>query len=216
MDVVAKALAPGDFVPREAKLAVVEAFGAEAVVAYRRDARECARRATAGMPALTRPDVLDLLMALPVGEPVPVDSLSERERRVLKSLPKAVVRRDGTITRKAMRPVRIDMVFVPGRSWEAAMEKAERFTPFSARTALADGVLRRKDDAVLRADFHGIGLFAVRGDAVDVVVPPRPANGDEVTDVLAAEPCDVEGERHQGVGAFDPVRLAHHCIERRS
>lgn len=175
MDVVAGALAPCDLVPREAKLALVEAFGTEAVVAYRYDACERERRAADGMPPLTRPDVLDLLMSLPLGEPVPAGSLSERERRVLKSLPKgAAVRRDGLITRRAVQPVHIDMAFVPGRSWESAMEKAERFTPFCSRAVVVDGALRRKDDAVLRADFFGIGLLTLQGDSVEVVVPPRP------------------------------------------
>ncbi|MGW1130473.1 hypothetical protein [Streptomyces griseoluteus] len=94
---------------------------------------------------------------------------------MLKSLPKgAVVRRDGLITRQATQPVHIDMVFVPGRSWESAMERAERFTPFTARSVLVDGVLRRRDEAVMRADFYGIGLFLTQGDAVEVVVPPSP------------------------------------------
>ncbi|MFI6004956.1 hypothetical protein ACIA98_31890 [Streptomyces sp. NPDC051366] len=175
MDVVAGALAPCDLVPREAKLALVEAFGTEAVVAYRYDERERERRAADGMPPLTRPDVLNLLMALPLGEPVSASSLSERERRVLKSLPKgAAVRRDGSITRRAAHPVHIDMAFVPGRSWESAMEKAERFTPFCTRTVVVDGALRRRDDAVMRADYYGIGLLTVQGDTAEVVVPPRP------------------------------------------
>ncbi|MER6197135.1 hypothetical protein ABT234_07130 [Streptomyces sp. NPDC001586] len=175
MDVVAGALAPCDLVPGEAKLALVEAFGTEAVVAYRYDGPERERRAAEGMPPLTRPDVLDLLMSLPLGEPVPASSLSERERRVLKSLPKGVVvRRDGAITRRAAQPVHIDMAFVPGRSWESAMEKVERFTPFCSRAVVVDGSLRRKDDAVLRAEFFGIGLLTLQGDSVEVVVPPRP------------------------------------------
>ena len=124
---------------------------------------------------MTRPDALNLLMALPLGEAVPAGSLNDRERRALKGLPKgAVVRRDGLITRLATQPVHVDMVFVPGRSWEAAFEQAERFTPFTARSVLIDGVLRRKGEAVMRADFYGIGLLHVQGDAVDVVVPPSP------------------------------------------
>ncbi|MGW8973930.1 hypothetical protein [Streptomyces platensis] len=101
--------------------------------------------------------------------------MSEMERRALRSLPKgAVVRRCGTITRQAVQPVHVDMVFVPGRSWESAMERAERFTPFAARTVLVEGALRRESDAVVRADFYGIGLFVVQGDGVEVVVSPRP------------------------------------------
>ncbi|MEU7646877.1 hypothetical protein [Streptomyces huasconensis] len=175
LGVVAGALAPDDLVPRDANLAVVEAEGAKVVAAYRFEAGERERRAAAGMTPLTRPDALNLLMALPLGEPVPAESLSDRERRVLQGLPKgAVVRRAGSITRLATRPVHIDMVFVPGRSWESAMEQAERFTPFTARSVLIDGILRQKDEAVMRADFYGIGLLHVQGDAVEVVVPPSP------------------------------------------
>ncbi|MFD9327841.1 hypothetical protein [Streptomyces sp. NPDC060065] len=175
LGVVAGALAPGDLVPRDANLAVVEAEGAKVVAAYRFEARERERRAAAGMPPLTRPDALNLLMALPLGEPVPSGSLNGRERRALKCLPKgAVLRRDGLITRLATQPVHVDMVFVPGRSWESAMERAERFTPFTARSVLIDGALRRKNEAVMRADFYGIGLLHVQGDAVEVVVPPSP------------------------------------------
>lgn len=175
MDVVAGAGLPCDLVPREAELAPVEAFGTQAVVAYRYDVRERERRAAEGMPPLTRPDVLNLLMALPLGEPVPASSLSEREQSVLKVLPKgAAVRGNGLVTRRAAQPVHVDMAFVSGRSWESAMEKAERFTPFCSRTVVVDGALRRKDDAVMRADFYGIGLLAVHGDMVEIVVPPRP------------------------------------------
>ncbi|MFE4216967.1 hypothetical protein [Streptomyces sp. NPDC056844] len=175
VDVVAGALAPGDLLPRESKLAVAEVFGAQVVVAYRYEARERERRAAVGMPPLVRLDALNLLMALPVGESVPARSLSERERRALKCLPAgAVVRRGGLIIRQAIHPVHIDMVFVPGRSWESAMERAERFTPFAARSVVVDGVLRRRDDAVMRADFFGIGLYVARDDGVEAVVSPRP------------------------------------------
>lgn len=54
------------------------------------------------------------------------------------------------------------------------MGRAERFTPFAARSVLVDGLLRRKRDAALRADLYGIGLLETRGDGVEVVVPPRP------------------------------------------
>lgn len=175
LGVVAGALAPGDLVPREASLAVVEALGAKVVAAYRIEARERERRAAAGMKPLTRPDALNLLMALPLGEPIPAGSLSDRERRALKCLPKgAVVRRDGLITRLATQPMHVDMVFVSGRGWESAMEQAERFTPFTARSVLIDGVLRRKEEAVMRAAFYGIGLLRAQGATVEVVVPPSP------------------------------------------
>lgn len=77
LGVIAGALAPGDLVPRDANLAVVEAEGTKVVAAYRVEARERERRVQ-GMPPLTRPDALNLLMALPHGEFVPAASLNGR------------------------------------------------------------------------------------------------------------------------------------------
>lgn len=175
MDVVSEAVGPGNLVPSESKFAVIEAFGVEAVVAYQYDQAERARRAAAKTPPLLQPDALDLLMTLPLGEPVPMASLSRREHRALKSLPRgAVTRTNATVTRQAVQPIGIDLAFVPGRSWESAIEKAERFTPFCARAVVLDGPLRRRDEAIMRADFYGIGLLSVRGSGVEELVPPQP------------------------------------------
>ncbi|MFJ9598300.1 hypothetical protein ACIRS3_36865 [Streptomyces virginiae] len=172
---LSKSVPSGTLIPQESKLQAVNAFGVQAVVAYRRDAVECKRRATVGMTPLTRPDVLDLLMGLPEGEAVPVTSLSGPERRALKATPKgAVAQSDQTVTRQAVQPLRIDLAIVPGRGWESAMEKAELFTPFCARAVLVERPLRRKDDAILQADFYGIGLLALVGNELDMLVPPRP------------------------------------------
>ncbi|WP_308053872.1 hypothetical protein [Streptomyces sp. BV333] len=171
---LSKSVPSGTLIPQESKLQAVNAFGVQAVVAYRRDAVEYERRAAEGTPPLTRPDVLDLLMGLPVGEAVPINTLSSPERRALKAAPKGVVvRSGGTVTRQVVQPLRVDLAIVPGRGWETAMEKAEHFTPFCARAVLVERPLRRKDDAILQADFYGIGLLALIGNELDVLVPPR-------------------------------------------
>ncbi|MET9374149.1 hypothetical protein ABZX98_08370 [Streptomyces sp. NPDC002992] len=175
VDVLSKSVPSGTLIPQESKLQAVNAFGVQAVIAYRCDAVECKRRAAVGMAPLTRPDVLDLLMGLPEGEAVPVSALSGPERRALKATPKgAVIQSNRTVTRQAVQPLRVDLAIVPGRGWESAMEKAELFTPFCARAVLVERPLRRKDDAMLQADFYGIGLLALIGNELDVLVPPRP------------------------------------------
>nr|WP_252883957.1 hypothetical protein [Streptomyces sp. HB202] len=171
---LSKSVPSGTLIPQESKLQAVNAFGVQAVVAYRCDAVEHKRRAAAGMAPLTRPDVLDLLMGLPEGEAVPVSTLSGPERRALKAMPKgAVIQSKRTVTRQVVQPLRVDLAIVPGRGWESAMEKAELFTPFCARAVLVERPLRRKDDAMLQADFYGIGLLALAGNELDVLVPPR-------------------------------------------
>ncbi|WP_329581827.1 hypothetical protein OG500_19035 [Kitasatospora sp. NBC_01250] len=175
MEMVSAAAAPGTLLPDESQVGAVTLLGTHAVVAYRRDVQECQRRHEARTGVLGRSDVLDLLMSLPVNAPVPVASLTEAERRTLKAVPRgAVVRSSGMVTRQVIQPLRVDLAVVPGRGWETAMEKAERFTPFCTRAVLVEGALRRKDDAVMQADFYGIGLLVAVGDEVDVLVPPRP------------------------------------------
>ena len=104
-----------------------------------------------------------------------MDSLSEAERRTLRQLPQgSVSRHDGVVVRQATQPIQIDLAVVPGRTWTVTKEKAEWFTPFCARAVLIDGQLRRREDAVMEADFYGIGLLVATGNEVEVVVPPRP------------------------------------------
>jgi hypothetical protein len=154
---------------------VVHACGVQAVVGYRRVTSEWERRAAAGTPALTRPDTLDLLMGLPVGEAVPVSALSAPEQRALRAIPRGVVaRKNRTVTRQAVQALQVDLAVVPGRGWESAMAEAERFTPFCARAVLVDRPLRRREEAMLQADFYGIGLLTLAGGELDVLVPPRP------------------------------------------
>ncbi|WP_246144473.1 hypothetical protein [Actinacidiphila oryziradicis] len=159
----------------DACMDAVKIFGVRAVLAYRPDLSERERRSEACTGILNRSDVINLLMGLPVGQAVPVAALSDAERRALKHVPRGVVLREGaTVTRAAVQPLRVDLAVVPGRGWQSAMEQAERFTPFCARAALVDGPLRRRDDAIMQADFYGIGLLAVQGDEVEMLVPPRP------------------------------------------
>jgi hypothetical protein len=167
--------APGTLFPRGADIGVLNIFGIDAVVAYRADTQEIERRTSVGAAELTNRRALELLMNLPLGEAVPVESLSDAERRRLRQLPRgSVVRHNGVVVRQATHPIQIDLAVVPGRTWAAAKEKAEWFTPFCARAVLIDGPLRRREDAVMEADFYGIGLLVATGNDVEVLVPPRP------------------------------------------
>lgn len=176
MDVIsAAARKPGGLVPADSQIALVKALGSQALIAYQVDERERRRRALARAESLLRPEVLELLMSLPLDEPVPLASLTPAEQRMLARVPRgAVSRRENAVVRHAMQPIRLDLAVVPGRGWESALERAGRFAPFCARAILVDGPLRHRQEAMLQTDFYGIGLLIARGDGVEVLVPPRP------------------------------------------
>ncbi|WP_413756942.1 hypothetical protein [Streptomyces sp. MMBL 11-3] len=174
-EAISGAAAPGTLFPRGADIGVLNMFGIDAVVAYSENEDEIERRTRAGTRELTNPRALDLLMNLPHGEPVPVTSLSDTEQRVLRRMPAGTVaRHDNVVVREATHPIRVDLAVVPGKGWASAKEKAEWFTPFCARAVLIDRPLRRRHDAVMEAEFYGIGLLVVTSNDVEVVVPPRP------------------------------------------
>ncbi|MEV4096250.1 hypothetical protein [Streptosporangium saharense] len=176
MDAVSAAAGkPGGLVPEDSRFALVSLLGSQTLIAYRVDGRERRRRVLARAGALLRPEVLELLMSLPLDEPVPIASLTPAERRTLARTPRGAVScQEGVVVRNAVHPLSLDLAVVPGRGWESALERAGRFAPFCARAILVDGPLRRRQEAMAQADFYGIGLLVAREDGVEVVVAPRP------------------------------------------
>ncbi len=141
---------------RHARLRVL---GVPATVFFRADAGELDRRARTGQPPILRLGVLEALMGLPLGEPVPESALSERERCLLRAAPAtAVSRQGGYVVRRAATPLRVELAVVESPHWHTALRRAGRFPPTCARAAIAGR--RPKDEAVAaaEADYYGIGL----------------------------------------------------------
>lgn len=176
MDVVsAAARRPGGLVPADSRTALVNILGSQTLIAYRLDEHERRRRACARAESFLRPQVLELLLSLPLEEPVAISSLNPTERRTLAKVPHGAVSRQGeVVVRRAVQPVRVDLAVVPGRGWESALERAGRFAPFCARAILVEGPLRRPQEAMVQTDFYGIGLLLARGNTIEVLVTPRP------------------------------------------
>lgn len=173
--VSAAARKPGGLVSSDSRIAVVQALGSQALIAYHVDDRERRRRVLARAESLLRPEVVELLMSLPLDESVPLSSLTSTEQRMLARAPRgALSQQDSAVVRHAVPPIRLDLAVVPGRGWESALERAGRFAPFCARAILVDGPLRRRQEAIMQTDFYGIGLLITKGDQVEVLVPPRP------------------------------------------
>lgn len=155
--------------------AVVRLFGAAAGVAYRPDPSEIARRATAGLAAITQRDVLDVLMGLPAGLPVSAASLTARDRRILRRAPHGVMDRDHDhLVRRAVPPMSARFVVVAAHTWRDGLAKAGRFAPFCARAILLPTSPADVDDARMQASYYGIGLCVFTAGALRMLVDPQP------------------------------------------
>lgn len=108
--------ADGFSVPDGAQVATVRVLGQSAAVIYRADAGELHRRNGVGLGTITRLDLLDLLLNLPLGCAMAAESLTMRERRLLTDLPAGSIDVEpGLVTRRVAVPLMVDLALVPGR-----------------------------------------------------------------------------------------------------
>lgn len=157
----------------EVRRTLMPIMGTEALVCYRVDDDEHARRQRAGAGTISSADVLELLLGLPTAMPVSVASLTRRESAALREAPPGSVSVfDGRVTRHAVAPVRVELALVAARSWRQGLEVAGRFAPFCAQAM----VLRRRPadlpDVRLQAGFYGIGVILVESQSTEVLVEP--------------------------------------------
>jgi hypothetical protein len=158
----------------EAGVGVVPILGTTALLCYRLD-KEAGRRRRAGLGAVTSPDVLGLLLGLPVGVGVPLSSLTAEERSVLPAAPSGAVTVDGgLVIRQAVRPLTVDAALVAAGGWRRGLQLAGRFAPFCSRVMVLNRLPcgRGLDDLRVQADFYGIGVAVINGDQIQVVVAP--------------------------------------------
>jgi hypothetical protein len=159
----------------EVHFALIPVMGAEALVCYRLDDGEAARRHRSRAGSLCSADVLELLLGLPIGMPVPVTSLTRRETAALKLAPPGAVSvRDGEVARHAVAPVKVELAVVTGSSWRHGLEKAGRFAPFCARAVALHRHPRDLAEVELQAGFYGVGVIVVDDQSTEVLVPPAP------------------------------------------
>jgi hypothetical protein len=155
---------------------VVDVFGAAAGVAYRADQVETARRVAVGLGSVTQREVLEVLMGLPVGLPVPARELGYRDRRLLGRMPRGVVDEHdaGHLVRRAVAPVSARFAVVAARTWREGLVKAGRFAPLCARAMLLPAAPEDLDDAGMQASFYGIGICVFTVGTLRVLVEPQP------------------------------------------
>lgn len=155
--------------------APVRMFGSTAAVNYQLIDAEVARRG--GRRAVPAPgqDVLDVLMGLPVGLSVPVDSLTGRERKLLGRAPQGAVDRDDEhVVRRAVAPLMARFAVVAARDWKVGLKRADRFAPFCERAILLPALPTDVDDLRVRSSFSGCGVCVFVDKRLEMVVEPRP------------------------------------------
>lgn len=161
--------------PAGARVGTGAPLGGWAALAGVPDPQETARRARIGLGAVTSVPVLEAMLGLPHGLPVPAAALSDRDRRALAAAPAGCVDHgpDG-IVRQARPPLIPALAVVPAtRGWRVGLEQAGRFAPFCARAIVLRRAPRDLRAACVEADFWGVGLVVV-GSQVDVLVAPEP------------------------------------------
>lgn len=115
----------------DARTARVRLWGVHALLVYRLNAAEHARRQAVSTPPLDDLGLLSALLKLPVGQPVPWASLAARDRRLLArgEASHSWVRRGDTAVRLAVPAVTVDLAVV--RSKHARPEALD-VMPFGA------------------------------------------------------------------------------------
>jgi len=158
----------------EGQQAVVPVLGTRAVLRFRLDLVEDDRRRRAHSGAIRSPEVLDLLLGLPVGVPVPIGSLTPSERSALRVAPPGVVTVDAAcVTRQAVYPLAVDLAVVASRGWRTGLEVVGRFAPFCARVMLLRQWPDDAENLRMQADFYGIGVVIAHGTDVEILVAPH-------------------------------------------
>ncbi|MEU6936478.1 hypothetical protein ABZ943_07130 [Streptomyces rubiginosohelvolus] len=157
------------------KTAFTQVIGEKALFFYHLAPAEDERRREVGAERLDRRHPLETLLSLPVGMPVPLASLDQHERRALRSLPAGAADRDRrTVTRRAVRPLQVDLAVVPASGWRQGLERAGRFAPFCRRAMLLSRRPARLDEVLAEADFYGIGVLIDMGDEIEMALEPEP------------------------------------------
>jgi hypothetical protein len=165
--------AVASLLPAGCDMAPLRLRAADCLVFHRLDHIEHERRVAAGAGWLDDFRPLEMLMSLPVGERIPRASLGAELRPEVRRLPKGCAEINGqSITRLAVRPLRVDLIAARAKTFRVGLHAASQFAPFSRRAMLLPKAPRNLDEKLLEADFWGVGVLVEDGDGVRVLVKP--------------------------------------------
>jgi hypothetical protein len=153
----------------------VHLWGRRVWMAFRRDAVEWARRARGDIDAVTDLGILDVLMNLPGGMPVPVACLPRADYRVLRQAPNGVVQYQADMVVRDLIPVLTPVLaVVPARTWAQGAGTASRFAVYCPRMVLLPRPPNEEALTLSEASLYGIGVAVSSGaDPARVLVEPE-------------------------------------------
>lgn len=151
------------------------ALGTSAWLAYQPDHDEIQRRKAFSLGAVLDWDLLDTLMDLPAGLPVPLASLTKPERRRVTSASPGVARIiDGEVIRDLVPTLTPLLAIVKTSNWEGGLVRASRFASYCPRMVYGPAV-PASPWVLDRALQFGIGVAIKEGPApVKVLLEPEP------------------------------------------
>jgi hypothetical protein len=139
------------------------------------DWAEARRRRGFGLGAVLGWDLLDTLMELPAGLPVPVTALTgPARRRVARAAPGVARMTGGQVTRDLVPPVTPLLAVVTAGDWLDGLTRAARFAPYCCRLVLGPAQ-DDPDQALEAAAGLGIGVAVRAGPGrAEVLAEPEP------------------------------------------
>ncbi|WP_030443110.1 hypothetical protein [Actinoplanes subtropicus] len=158
----------------EIGVARVRLFGTRAWVAYRPDHDQRRLRQAHPVGSIPPLDLLDTLMCLPLGQPVPVHTVAPASQRRLRRLPEGMVTWSSTTaTRRFAPPVTPLLAMVQGSDWARGLRAASRFAMYCRRLLVVSELPAGEQVALAEASFYGIGVALRRGETLTMVLEPE-------------------------------------------
>ncbi len=125
------------------------------------DTDEAKRRADASLESVPSLATLDVLLGLPLGCPIDVEDLTEREERMLRTAPHGCVEfTDTSVTRRLQVPTTVVAAVIRGTRWRTSLLRAAAFSAFTQRIVVMRSPPRAA--AFLEAQFVGVGIWVER------------------------------------------------------
>lgn len=150
-------------------------LGTRAWMIYRGDDREWRRRSAEGLGAVLAWDLLDTLMDLSAGMPVPMSSLTgPAQRRLRKASPGVACISGSVITRQIVPAVTPLLAVIGTRSWRDGLVAASRFACYCPRIVAVPALGGDEAEALALAREFGIGLAVSRAASAGVLLEPEP------------------------------------------
>lgn len=152
-----------------------QVLGTSAWVAYTPDRREARRRRALSLGAVVDWDLLDTLMELPEGMPVPLSALSSpARRRVARAAPGVARVTDGQVVRHLVPAVTPLLAVVTATDWEIGLARASRFASYCRRMVLSSAQ-PASGQVAETAGRLGIGLAVHDGSGLaEFLLEPEP------------------------------------------